>query len=29
VFTAMDNSVKGFNMHPTLYMFANEWAIES
>lgn len=29
VFTVMDKRVKGFNMHPTLYLFANEWAIES
>ena len=28
-FTAMDKRVKGFEMHPTNYLFANEWAIES
>ncbi len=28
-FTAMDKRVKGFKMHPTNYLFANEWAIES
>ena len=29
VFTAMDKRVHGFQMHPTSYMFANEWAIEA
>ena len=29
VFTAMDKRVQGFAMHPTSYMFANDWAIES
>ena len=29
VFTAMDKRLKGFSMHPTSYLFANEWAIET
>ena len=29
VFTAMDKKVRGFEMHPTSYLFANEWALES
>jgi len=29
VFTAIDKRVKGFEMHPTSYLFANEWGIES
>jgi peptide/nickel transport system substrate-binding protein len=29
VFTAYDTKVKGFKMHPTSYIFANELAIES
>ncbi len=29
VFTAYDKKVKGFKMHPTSYIFANELAIES
>jgi peptide/nickel transport system substrate-binding protein len=29
VFTAMDKRLKGFSMHPTSYLFANEWGIES
>ncbi len=29
VFTAMDKRLKGFLMHPTSYLFANEWGIES
>ena len=29
VFTSMDKRIKGFSMHPTSYLFANEWGIES
>ena len=29
VITAMDKRVKGFNMHPTSYLFGEELAIES
>ena len=29
VLTAMDKRIKGFKMHPTSYLFANEWGIES
>ena len=29
VFTAMDKRVKGFNMHPTSYIFGEELALES
>ena len=29
VFTAMDKRVQGFQMHPTSYMFANEWAFKA
>ncbi len=29
IFTAMDKRVQGFAMHPTNYLVANEWAIES
>ncbi len=29
VFTAMDKRVKGFNMHPTSYLFGDELALES
>ena len=29
VFTAMDKRVHGFQMHPTSYMFANEWAFKA
>ena len=28
-FTAMDKRIKGFSMHPTSYLFVNEWGIES
>jgi peptide/nickel transport system substrate-binding protein len=28
-FTFMDKSVKGFSMHPTAYIFGNEFGIES
>ena len=29
VFTAMDKRVHGFKMHPTSYLFANEWAFKA
>ena len=29
VFTAMDKRVLGFKMHPTSYLFANEWAFKA
>ena len=29
IFTAMDKRVQGFAMHPTNYLFANEWALGS
>ena len=29
VFTAIDKRMHGFKIHPTAYLFANEWAIES
>ena len=29
VVTAMDKRVHGFQMHPTSYMFANEWAFKA
>jgi peptide/nickel transport system substrate-binding protein len=27
-FTAVDKKVKGYKIHPTLYMFAEEWWVE-
>jgi peptide/nickel transport system substrate-binding protein len=28
-FTCMDNRVKGFTMHPTIYVFGNELGLEA
>ena len=27
VFTGVNKRVKGFKMHPTLYLFAEEWSV--
>jgi peptide/nickel transport system substrate-binding protein len=29
VFTAMDKKLKGFQAHPTSYLFAEEWSLEA
>ena len=29
VFIAFDNRIKGFSMHPTSHLFANDWGIET